>query len=158
MSESDIWSFQLDWLNIIKLLGFHSIDQIPEPKKLKALKKITKLYGPELLLTLKPSELDELVADELKTLLKRELMDDARQQEKIEREIRHKILPLKRGKIVGINMNDLRDLDPNADMEEIMKYFSKKFLNDEGDDESDDDAADDDDREDVDEDKTGIYI
>jgi len=153
MSESDIWSFQLDWLNIIKLLGFHSIKQIPESKKLKALKKITKLYGTELLLTLKPSELDELVVDELKTLLKRELMDDAKQKEKLEREIRHKILPLKRGKIIGINMNDLRDLDPNADMEEIMKYFSKKFLNDDGDNETDDD-----DHEDIDEDKTGIYI
>ena len=152
MSESDIWSFQLDWLNIIKLLGFNSINQIPESKKLKALKKITKLYGTELLLSLNPSELDELVSDELKTLLKRELMDDAKQKEKIEREIQHKILPLKRGKVVGINMSDLRDLDPNADMEEIMKYFSKKFLNDEEDDESDDDPGD------IDEDKTGIYI
>ncbi len=158
MSESDIWSFQLDWLNIIKLLGFHSIEQIPESKKLKALKKITKLHGTELLLTLKPSELDELVVDELKTLLKRELMDDAKQKEKIVREIRHKVLPLKRGKIIGINMNDLRDLDPNADMEEIMKYFSKKFLSDEGDDENDDGDDVDDEREDIDDDKTGFYI
>ncbi|GAH43729.1 unnamed protein product, partial [marine sediment metagenome] len=134
MSESDIWSFQLDWLNIISLLGFHSIDQIPESKKLKALKKITKLYGTEMLLTLKPKELDELVTDELRGLLKRELMDDARQKQKIEREIRRKMLPLKNGKVIGINMRDLRDLDPNADMEEIMKYFSKKFLKNEKDD------------------------
>ena len=139
MSESDIWSFQLDWLNIISLLGFHSIDQIPESKKLKALKKITKLYGTEMLLTLKPRELDELVTDELRGLLKRELMDDARQKQKIEREIRQKMLPLKNGKVIGINMRDLRDLDPNADMEEIMKYFSKKFLKNEEDDEKDDD-------------------
>ena len=152
MSESDIWSFQLDWLNIISLLGFHSIDQIPESKKLKALKKITKLYGTEMLLTLKPRELDELVTDELRGLLKRELMDDARQKQKIEREIRQKMLPLKNGKVIGINMRDLRDLDPNADMEEIMKYFSKKFLKNEEDDEKDDD------HEDIDEDKTGIYI
>ena len=152
MSDSDIWSFQLDWLNIIKLLGFHSIQQIPETKKLKALKKITKLYGTELLLTLKPNELDELVADELKILLKRELIEDARQKEKLEREIQQKILPLKKGKIVGINMSDLRDLDPNADMEEIMKYFSKKVLNNEDDDEKDDEPGD------IDEDKTGIYI
>ncbi|MHA1104203.1 MAG: hypothetical protein ACTSPN_00515 [Promethearchaeota archaeon] len=152
MSESDIWSFQLDWLNIISLLGFDSINQIPEPKKLKALKKITKLYGTEMLLTLKPSELDELVTDELKTLLKRELMDDARQKAKIEREIRNKMLPFKKGKVIGINMSDLRDLDPNADMEEIMKYFSKKFLNNKEDEENDDD------HDDIDEDKTGIYI
>ena len=152
MSESDIWSFQLDWLNIISLLGFHSINQIPESKKLKALKKITKLYETEMLLTLKPSELDELVTDELRILLKRELMDDARQKEKIKREIQQKMLPLKKGKVIGINMSDLRDLDPNADMEEIMKYFSKKFLNNEEDDEKDDD------HEDIDEDKTGIYI
>ncbi|MHA1669785.1 MAG: hypothetical protein ACTSV5_04310 [Promethearchaeota archaeon] len=150
MSESDIWSFQLDWLNIIKLLGFHSINQIPETKKLKAFKKITKLYGTEILLTLKPSELDELVADELRNLLKRELMDNARQKEKAAREIQQKLLPLKKGKIIGINMSDLRDLDPNADMEEIMKYFSKKFLNDEKDDDNNND--------DDDEDKTGIYI
>ena len=152
MSESDIWSFQLDWLNIIKLLGFHSINQIPETKKQKALKKITKLYDTEVLLTLKPNELDELVADELKILLKRELIEDARQKEKIEKEIRHKVLPLKNGKIVGINMSDLRDLDPNADMNEIMKYFSKKFLKNDEDDENDDDPGD------IDEDKTGIYI
>jgi len=149
MSESDIWSFQLDWLNIIKLLGLHSINQIPESKKEKALKKITKLYGSEMLLTLKPSELDELVANELKIILKRELLENVRQKEKLEREIQNKMLPLKKGKIVGINMSDLRDLDPNADMKEIMKYFSKKFLNN-GDDDDDDD--------DIDEDKTGIYI
>ncbi|MBY9003366.1 MAG: hypothetical protein KGD73_05295 [Candidatus Lokiarchaeota archaeon] len=152
MSESDIWSFQLDWLNIINLLGFHSINQIPETKKQKTLKKITKLYGTEVLLTLKPNELDELVADELKILLKREIMEDARQKEKIEREIRHKVLPLKNGKILGINMSDLRDLDPNADMDEIMKYFSKKFLKNDDNDENDDDPGD------IDEDKTGIYI
>ncbi len=62
------------------------------------------------------------------------------------------MLPLKKGKVIGINMSDLRDLDPNADMEEIMKYFSKKFLKNEEDDEKDDD------HEDIDEDKTGIYI
>jgi hypothetical protein len=153
MSESDIWSFQLDWLNIIELLGLHSINQIPESKKQKAIKKITKLYGTEVLLTLKPNELDELIADELKGLLKRELMDDARQKEKLEREIRHNVFPLKKGKIIGINMSDLGDLDPNADMEEIMRYLSKKFLNDEeDDDEKDDDLGDSDD------DKTGIYI
>lgn len=152
MSESDIWSFQLDWLNIIKLLGFHSVLQIPETKKQKALKKITKLYGTEVLLTLQPNELDELVADELKILLKRELIENARQKEKLERKIHQKILPLKKGKIIGININDLRDLDPNADMEEIMKFFSKKFLNNEDDDDKDDETGD------RDEDKTGIYI
>ncbi|MBY9019264.1 MAG: hypothetical protein KGD66_10585, partial [Candidatus Lokiarchaeota archaeon] len=51
---------------------------------------ITKLYETEMLLTLKPSELDELVTDELRILLKRELMDDARQKEKIKREIQQK--------------------------------------------------------------------
>jgi hypothetical protein len=148
MSESDTWSFQLDWLNIIKLLGLKSIKQIPESKKEKALKKITKLYGPDLLLTLNPSELDELVANELRIFMKRVLLDNARQEEKLEREIRSKILPQK-GKIIGINLSDL---DPNADMNEIMKYFSKKFLNNRDNDEEDDD------RDELDEDKTGIYI
>ena len=62
------------------------------------------------------------------------------------------MLPFKKGKVIGINMRDLRDLDPNADMEEIMKYFSKKFLNNKEDEENNDD------HDDIDEDKTGIYI
>jgi hypothetical protein len=150
MSDSEIWSYQLDWLNIIKLLGLKSIDQIPEDKKQKAVKKVTKLYETELLLNLKPTELDELVADELRNLMKKELLYYQKRQEKIEKETRAKVLPFKKGGIIGINMSDL-DIDPNADPEEILKYLTKKFLKRDDDDK-------DDDRERIDEDKTGYYI
>jgi len=151
MSDKEIWSYQLDWLNIIKLLGLKSIIQIPEFKKDKAIKKVTKIYGTELLLTFKPTELDELVANELRDLMKRELLINSRKQEKLEKEARSKMMPFKKGGIIGINMNDLKDLDPNADPEEIFKFLSKKFLGD--------DDEDDEDRNDrYDEDKSGYYI
>ncbi|MFX0177757.1 MAG: hypothetical protein ACFE85_16205 [Candidatus Hodarchaeota archaeon] len=150
MSDNEVWSYQLDWLNIIKLLGLKSIEQIPEFKKQKAVKKVTRLYGSELLLTFKPTELDELVADELRELMRKELISYQRRQERIEKERRAKVMPFKKGGIIGINMSDL-DIDPNADPEEILKYLTKKFLK--GD---DDDKDDDKDR--IDEDKTGYYI
>jgi len=152
MTDKEIWSYQLDWLNIIKLLGLDTINQIPEFKKEKAIKKITKLYGVELLLTLKPTELDELVSNELRDLMKRELLLNSRRKERLEKEVRNKMMTFKKGNVIGINMNDLKDLDPNADPEEIFKYLSKKFL---GNDEEDDD---DDKKDRYDEDKTGYYI
>ncbi|MFW9939302.1 MAG: hypothetical protein ACFFD5_16795 [Candidatus Thorarchaeota archaeon] len=150
MSDNEIWSYQLDWLNIIKLLGLKSIIQIPEDKKQKAIKKVTKLYGTELLLNFKPTELDELVANELRDLMKKELMNYQRKQERIEKETRAKVMPFKRGGIIGIDMRDL-DIDPNADPEEILRYLTKKFLKGEDDDK-------DDDRDRIDEDRTGYYI
>jgi len=152
MSDKEIWSYQLDWLNIIELLGLDSINQIPEFKKEKAIKKITKIYGAELLLTLKPAELDELVSNELRDLMKRELLLHSKRKEKFEKEARSKMAPFKKGNVIGINMSDLKDLDPNADPEEIFKYLSKKFLG------NDEDEDDDDKKDRYDEDKTGYYI
>ena len=152
MSEKQIWSYQLDWLNIISILGLDSINQIPEPKKEKAIKKLSKTYGDEVLLTLKPNELDELVANELSDLMRKELILHARKQEKMERELKNQLGSLKKGGIIPINLNDLKDLDPDVDLEELIKYFSKKFMGE------DDDKDNDDDLDPYDEDKSGYYI
>jgi hypothetical protein len=152
MSEKQIWSYQLDWLNIISILGLDSINQIPEPKKEKAIKKLSKTYGDEVLLTLKPNELDELVANELSDLMRKELILHARKQEKIEREFKNRLGSLKKGGIIPINLNDLKDLDPDVDLEELIKYFSKKFMGE------DEDKDNDDDLDPYDEDKSGYYI
>ena len=151
MTSDNNWSFQLDWLNIINILGLNRIEQVPKSKKSKALKRVTKVYGAELLNTMKPKELDQIVANELRSLMKRELSEISKRKEKMEKEIQSKMLPLKKGKIIGINMNDLRDLDPKADIEDIIKFFSKKRNDNEDDDDTDDEDG-------PDEDKNGIYI
>lgn len=153
MSENYNWSFQLDWLNILKILGLVKIEQIPKSKKSKALKRITKVYGDEVLNTLKPEELDEIVANELRVLMRKELNEISKQNKFIEKEIRTKMFPLKKGRVIGINMSDLKDLDPNADIEDIIKFFSKKLNR--NDDEEDLDA---DEEDKPDDDKSGIYI
>jgi hypothetical protein len=152
MSEKKIWSYQLDWLNIISILGLESINQIPEYKKEKAIKRLTKTYGDEVLLTLKPSELDELVANELRDLMKKELTIHAKQQERMEKELKNRLGSLKKGGVIPINLNDLKDIDPDVDLEELIKYFSKKFMG------KDDDKDHDDDLDPYDEDKSGYYI
>jgi hypothetical protein len=152
MSEKKNWSYQLDWLNIISILGLDSITQIPEYKKDKAIKKLSKTYGDDVLLTLKPNELDELVANELSDLMRKELTMHARKQEKMEREFKNQFGSLKKGGIIPINLNDLKDIDPDVDLEELIKYFSKKFMGD------DDDADGDDDLDSYDDDKSGYYI
>ena len=152
MSEKEIWALQLDWLNIIKILGLDSIEQIPESKRQKAIKRLTRTYGNDLLITLKPEELDELVADELRELMKKELYLNDKKKKEMEREFKEKILPYKRGRIIGINLNDLKDLDPSAGPEEIIKYFSKMIFGDDDDDEKDKD------RNKFDEDSTSYYI
>lgn len=151
MSEIEPWTYQLDWLNIINLLGLKSINQIPEYKKLKAIKKLTRLYSEEVLLNLKPEELDELVADQLRELMKKELALNARNQQKIEKELKAGMIPFKKGGIIPINLNDLKDFDPDMDPEEILKLLSKKFKND-------DDDENDDDKDKYDDDKTFYYI
>jgi len=151
MSEEEAWIHQLDWLNIINILGLKSIREIPVNKKEKALKKLTKLYGTEMLLNLTPEELDELVADQLRELMRKELALNAKRQEKIEKEIRAKAIPFKKGGIIPINLNDLKDFDPDIDPEEILKFLSKKFLND-------DDDENDDDQDKYDDDKSFYYI
>lgn len=152
MSEKQNWSYQLDWLNIISILGLDSITQIPEYKKDKAIKRLSKTYGDEVLLTLKPNELDELVANELSDIMRKELTLHARNQEKMEREFKNRLGSLKKGGVIPINLNDLKDIDPDVDLEELIKYFSKKFMRD------DDDTDNDDDFDPYDEDKSGYYI
>jgi len=147
MSEKEAWAYQLDWLNIIHLMGLDSIYQIPEHKREKVVKKLTKLYDIELLLSFTPSELDELVANELNILMKKELILHERQKKRIEKQLRSKMGPLRQG-IIPIDMNDLKDLDPK----DIMKFFSKKLMGKEDEDDNDDDND-----TNVD-DKTGYYI
>ena len=152
MSEKEhIWAVKLDWLNILCLLNLNSIRQINEFKKEKAIKKLTKIYSTETLLDLEPAELDELVANELRDLMKKELSMNARKQEKLEREMRSKIIPFKRGVIIKIDPRDFKDLDVNAEPEDILKYFYKKFIKGEDDDN-------DDDQDKYSEDDKGYYI
>ena len=151
MSEEDItWSVKVDWLNILNILNLDSILQISDLKREKALKKLTKTYTTEILLELEPSDLDALVADELKVLMKKELMLKARREEKMEKEMRSKVIPLKRGGIIKIDPRDFKDLDPNSDPEDIMEFLYKKFM-DKGDNDDDDDDI-------HNEDSTGFYI
>lgn len=147
MSEKEAWAYQLDWLNIIHLMGLDSIYQIPEHKREKVIKKLTKLYDTELLLTFTPSELDELVANELNILMKKELILHDRQKKRIEKQLRSQMGPLRKG-IIPIDMNDLKDLDPK----DIMKFFTKKLMGKEDEDDNDDDND-----KNV-EDNTGYYI
>lgn len=152
MSEEEPWIYQLDWLNIISILGLNSIYEIPEDKKQKALRRLSKLYSTEVLLKLEPDELDELVADQLRDLMKKELAIIARKRDKIERKITSKANPFKNGGIIPINLNDLKDFDPDMDPEDILKYLSKKFRINDDDDENDDE------KDRYDEDKTFYYI
>ena len=152
MEENDkqfCWTVKLDWLNILKMLNLVSIRQIPEFKKSKAIRKITRIHGTENLLKFEPEYLDKLVVNELKELMKKELVLNARKQEKIERELRDKIIPFKRGGIIKIDPRDLKDF--NGDPEKLIKYFYKKFLGDDDDDK-------DDDKDKHKEDNTGYYI
>lgn len=147
MSEKEAWSYQLDWLNIVYLMGLDSIYQIPEHKREKVVKKLTKQYDTELLLSFTPSELDELVANELNILMKKELILHNRQKKRIEKQIISQMGPLRKG-IIPIDMNDLKDLDPK----DIMKFFTKKLMGKEDEDDNDDDND-----KNVD-DNTGYYI
>ena len=151
MSEKQNWSYQLDWLNILTILGLDSINQIPEFKRNKAIKRLTKQYGDEVLSTLKPIELDELVANELRDIMRKELTIHMRQQERRSRELKNRLGSLQKGGVIPINLNDFKDIDPDADIEDIIKYFSKKFMNDNDDDKDDDSDT-------YDEDKSGYYI
>ncbi len=152
MSEKDIWTIKLDWLNIIHYLGLDTIDEIPELKREKAIKKITKLHGSEALMELESRELEELVANELLESMKKELSTKAKKQEQIERDIQNKFIPFKNGGIININQKDLKDLDIdlNGDPTEILKKLAEKFFRPGKDDDDDNDY--------YDEDHTGYYI
>jgi len=151
MEEDDkllSWAVKLDWLNILSKLNLESISQIPKFKKQKALKRITKFYGPEALLEFEPDYLDKLVVNELQELMKKELLLNERKQERMEKELRDKVIPLKRGSIIKIDPRDLKDF--KGDPEDMLKYFYKKFL---GKDDNDND-----DNDNFNEDNTHYYI
>ncbi|MFW9867347.1 MAG: hypothetical protein ACFFEN_14725 [Candidatus Thorarchaeota archaeon] len=144
MAEDDKesrWTIKLDWLNILSMLNLDNINQITESKKTRAIKKLTSIYGFEKLMTFEPDYIEKLMVKELKEIMKKELALNARKKEKLEREMRNRIIPLKRGGILKI--------DPK-DSEEMLKYL-KKFLGD-----NDDDN--DDDKDKYKEDNTGYYI
>ena len=135
MTEKEAWAYQLDWLNIVSILRLDIIDQIPEDKRERVIKRITKLYGTESLLSFKPSELDELVANELRELMKKELIMHARRKQKIEKQMKAKMSPLKNPGVIGIDMNEIKDMNPD----ELMKFFSNKLMGKKNDDDQDDD-------------------
>ena len=148
------WTTKLDWLNILSMLNLESISQIPEFKKDRAIKKLSKFYGIEAMMEFEPSYLDKLVTNELKDLMKKELLQNARQQERLEKKLRNNIVPMKRGGIIRIDPNELKDLkDLEGDPEKMLKYFYKKFLG-----KDDDDKDDDNDNDKYREDTKGYYI
>ena len=147
MPEKEAWVYQLDWSNIITILGLDKIEQIPEDKRIRVTKKLSKLYGSESMLSFNPQELDELVASELKNLMEKELRSHAKQKEKMEKQVRARMPSLKRPGVIPIDMNDIKDLP-----DEIKKMFSKMFMQNEGDDDSDDDS------DKYSEDKNSYYI
>ena len=147
MPEKEAWAYQLDWLNIVTILGLDTIDQIPEDKRIRVTKKLSKLYGSESLLSFKPQELDELVASELKSLMEKELRTHAKQKERIQKQMKNRMPYSKRPGIIPIDMNDLKDLP-----DEVKKMFSKMFMQNEGDDDNDDDS------DDYNEDRNSYYI
>lgn len=154
MSEKEYsWSVKLDWLNILNKLGLESIKQISELKKDKAIKKLTRNFGNEALLEREGDELDKLVAQELKELMRKELSLKAKKEERLEKELHSKVIPFKRGGIIKIDPRDFKDLDIDFDNpEEFFKALYKKFTG------KDDGEDEDDDKNKFSEDSTGYYI
>ena len=135
MTGKEAWVLMLDWSSIISILQLNTFDQIPEIKRERVIKKISKLYGQETLLTFKPSELDELVANELRELMKKEIATHARERVKLERQMKAKMAPFKNQGVMRIDMNEIKDMDPD----ELMKFFSNKIMGKKDDDDQDDD-------------------
>lgn len=131
------WTFKLDWFNIVIKLKLDNINQITELKKGKAIRRLTRTHGPEKLIALEPEHLESLVINELKDLMKKELLLHKKKQKELEREIRNKVIPLKRGGIIKLDPRDLKDF--KGDKEDMLKFLYKKFLGDKKDDDNDDD-------------------
>jgi len=131
------WTFKLDWFNIVIKLKLDNINQITELKKGKAIRRLTRIHGPEKLIALEPEHLESLVINELKDLMKKELLLHKKKQKELEREIRNKVIPLKRGGIIKLDPRDLKDF--KGDKEDMLKFLYKKFLGDKKDDDNDDD-------------------
>ncbi|MCK4481258.1 MAG: hypothetical protein KAV01_12080 [Candidatus Lokiarchaeota archaeon] len=146
------WTTKLDWLNILSMLNLESISQIPEFKKDRAIKRLNKFYGIEVLMEFEPSYLDKLVVNEFKDLMKKELLQNAREQERMKKKLHNNIVPMKRGGIIRIDPREFKDLkDLDGDPEKMLKYFYKKFLGKDDDDKEDD-------KDKYREDNTGYYI
>ena len=150
MPEKEAWVYQLDWSNIISILGLDKMEQIPEDKRVKVTKKLSKLYGSESMLSFKPQELDELVASELKSLMEKELRAHAKRKDRMEKQMKARMPSLKRPGVIPIDVNDLKDMQNLPD--EIKKMFSKMFMQNDGDDDNDDDS------DKYSEDKNSYYI
>jgi len=147
MPEKEAWVYQLDWSNIITILGLDKMEQIPEDKRIRVTKKLSKLYGSESMLSFKPQELDELVASELKNLMEKELRSHAKQKEKMQKQMKTRMPAFKQPGVIPIDMNNIKDLP-----DEIKKMFSKMFMQNEGDDDNDEDS------DKYSEDKNSYYI
>ncbi|TFG06230.1 MAG: hypothetical protein EU539_08150 [Promethearchaeota archaeon] len=146
------WTVKLDWLNILNYLGLNSIKEIPELKRRKAIKKLTRSFGSDGLLEFEPSELERLVAEELRDLMKKELAMREREQERIKKEFQDKFIPFKRGGIIKLDPKDLKDLDIDpSNPEDLIKAFKKIMGDKDKDDEKDKDPN-------FYEDKDGYYI
>ena len=148
MTEKEAWVLMLDWSNIVSILQLDTVDQIPEIKKERVIKKISKLYGEESLLSFNPSELDELVANELRELMRKELIMHARQKEKLEKQMKARMSPFKNQGVMRIDMNEIKDMNPD----ELMKFFSEQLMGKKDDDDQDDD------NDKYSEDKNSYYI
>ena len=138
------WTVKLDWFNIVLMLKLDNINQIPEVKRGKAIRKLTKTCGQEKLMTFEPEHLDNLIVNELKDLMKKELLLNEKKQKEMERNLRNKVIPFKKGGIIKIDPRDLKDF--KGDPEDMLKYLYKKFLGDNKDDDKDDDNKDNEDR------------
>ncbi len=148
--EEESWTVKLDWLNILSILNLESIREIPEFKREKCIKRVTKLYGIQTLSECEPGTLDKFVVNELRELMKKELLLKARKQERIQKEMRNKFIPMKKGGIIRLDPRDLKDF--KGDPKEMLKYFYKKFLGEGGDDDDKDD-----DKDNYKDDNTGYY-
>ena len=151
MAENEknfLWTVKLDWLNIVNKLNLKTINQITDFKKTKAIKRLTKIHGSDRLMSYEPEYLENLVVVELKELMKKELAINARNQERMEKEIRDKVMPLRRG-IIKLDPRDLKNF--KGDPEKLFRDLYKKFL---GEDEDDGD----DDKDNLREDSTSYYI
>ncbi len=147
------WTVKLDWLNIVLMLKLQSITEIPEFKREKAIKRVSKMYGLQTLTECEPETLDKFVVNELRDIMKKELIQNSKKQERMEKEIRNKFIPMKKGGIIRLDPRDLKDF--KGDPEEMLKYLYKKFLGEGGDGDDDDK----DDRKDKNkDDNTGYYI
>ncbi|MHA1884366.1 MAG: hypothetical protein ACW96S_04895 [Promethearchaeota archaeon] len=148
-NEKDfLWTVKIDWLNIVNKLNLNTINQIREDKKNKAIKRLTKIHGSDRLMSYEPEYLENLIVVELKELMKRELADNARDQKRMEKELREKIIPLRRG-IIKLDPRDLKNF--KGDPEKLFKDLYKKFLGEDSDD-------DDDEKDNYREDNTSYYI